>query len=72
MSKPKLKIGDRVRVKPGVLPAHAWGEHVTPDSVGTLASAGTGIWLVDFPGHPGWMSFESELELVAYGNEEED
>lgn len=61
-----FRVGDRVRVRPGVTPSTGWGG-VEPDSVGVIVEVGTdsrGMQTVDFPEYPGWHGLGSELERV--------
>lgn len=61
-----IKVGDRVRVKPGVTtPKYKWGS-VTHRSIGivTAISANSRDVTVDFPQQAHWTGLLSEMELV--------
>ncbi|XP_074649618.1 E3 ubiquitin-protein ligase HERC2-like [Tubulanus polymorphus] len=62
----KIKIGDKVRVKPSVTtPKYKWGS-VTHRSVGTVRmfAAEARDVVVDFPQQPHWTGLVSEMEVV--------
>ncbi|XP_053470540.1 E3 ubiquitin/ISG15 ligase TRIM25-like isoform X1 [Ictalurus furcatus] len=60
----RIKVGDRVRVKPSVTnPKLSWGR-VTHQSVGVVKHLGGEDMTVDFPEHSSWIGVISEMELV--------
>ena len=59
-----LKVGDRVRVRPGVIPSLGWG-NVRSTSVGRVVRMDGGERCdVDFPGHNNWHGKVPEIERV--------
>ena len=60
-----IKVGSRVRVRPGVSPSTGWGG-VKPESVGTVtALQSDGVHcVVDFPEHSSWNGVISEMMLM--------
>lgn len=59
-----LRIGDRVRVKPGVIPSLGWG-NVRSTSIGLVVRIDGDRCDVDFPGHQNWHGKVHEIELIA-------
>ena len=67
---PPLRLGDLVRVRPGLLtPAYGWGA-LTPSSVGTILLLEGGDCTVDFPEHASWHGKLEDLERVQPSNED--
>lgn len=61
-----LAVGDRVRVRSGVVPRYGWGSRVDGSAVGEVrALDGLGGCHVDFPAHRGWHAMLNELERVS-------
>jgi len=58
-----LKVGDRVRVRPGVIPSLGWG-NVRSTSVGRVVRMDGERCDVDFPGHNNWHGKVPEIERV--------
>ena len=58
-----LKVGDRVRVRPGVIPSLGWG-NVRSTSVGRVVRMDGERCDVDFPGHNTWHGKVPEIERV--------
>ncbi|KAK3542659.1 hypothetical protein QTP86_032399 [Hemibagrus guttatus] len=60
----RIKVGDRVRVKPSVnTPKQCWGR-VTHQSVGVVKIFAGHEITVDFPEHRDWMGGVSEMEIA--------
>ncbi|XP_058617736.1 Fc receptor-like protein 5 isoform X1 [Onychostoma macrolepis] len=60
----KIKIGDKVYVKPSVVtPRHQWGS-VTHKSIGVVKDIQGETLIVDFPEQKNWKAVISEMELV--------
>ena len=64
-----LRLGELVRVRPGLMtPAYGWGA-LTPNSIGTiLLIEGRGDCTVDFPEHASWHGNVADLEGVRSGS----
>lgn len=58
-----LRVGDRVRVRPGVIPSLGWG-NVRSTSVGIVVRVDGDRCDVDFPGHPNWHGKVPEVERL--------
>ena len=62
-------IGQRVRVREGVVPSHDWGG-ARPGMVGRVVSLSAGGQLrVDFPSQASWVGEVHEMEVVVGGGE---
>ena len=66
---PPPRLGELVRVRPGLMSlAYGWGA-LTPNSVGTiLLIEGRGDCTVDFPEHASWHGNLADLEAVRSGS----
>jgi hypothetical protein len=57
-----IKVGDSVRVKPGVKPSRGWGQ--AEGATGTVRSISGSDCTIDFPRQKGWAGVLSEMEKV--------